>query len=83
MSGKALAAENLQNSTNGRALQMLSMFKMLLWIWREPAPPIATYDNTAEKWERAFLRRKEWLESKPMPGAVGSINASRSKEVTP
>ena len=60
---------------------MRYMFKMLLWMWREPAPPVATYDNTPEKWEHALRRRREWLGSKPMPGAVGSINASRSKEV--
>jgi hypothetical protein len=51
---------------------MRYMFKRLLWIWREPTPPIATYDNTPQKWERAFLRRKEWLESKPIPKTVGS-----------
>ena len=57
---------------------MLHMIKTLLWIWREPAPPIATYDNTPEKWERSFQRRREWLESRPMPGTVENQNMSGS-----
>ena len=61
---------------------MRYMFQKLLWIWRETAPPMATYDNTPEKWERALRMRREWLESKPMPGTAGSTNVSRSQEVT-
>ena len=56
---------------------MLHMIKTLLWIWREPTPPIATYDNTPEKWGRAFQKRRDWLESKPMPGTVENKNISR------
>jgi len=82
MRRKAVAAENLKTSANGRNLQMRYMFQKLLWIWRETAPPMVTYDNTPEKWERALRLRREWLESKPMPGAAGSTNASRSQEVT-
>jgi hypothetical protein len=39
----------------------------LKWMWSEPSPPIATYDNTADKYQRVFLRRQEWLDAEPKP----------------
>ena len=35
------------------------------WGWHEPSPPVASFDNTPDKYQRSYLTREKWFAEKP------------------